>query len=335
MKEFELINFLKNHPSGASFPSIGDDCAVIDAADFTGQGYLLINTDTMIEGHHFLREQTSARDLGWKVMAQAASDIAAMGGKPMAATIGLTLPKPETLGDCYLKELYSGITDFNNHYNTSLIGGDTCFGSDFSMNITFLGRCSVSPVARSTARENDQIWVSGSIGLAGKGLALTQADRDQQLTNSERELVERAFYRPAPMVELGEKLATIASSMIDISDGLLADLSHICEASKKSAVLDLEKIPVLPSDRGSEKNILKASSAGEDYQLLFTVNPSQQASIEKIGAQLNTPLTLVGEISSSSLKTEVLIRTDGNLQPMAKLLESHGLPSRGGWEHSA
>ncbi len=335
MKEFELINFLKNHASGTTYPSIGDDCAVIDTAtSFSGQGYLLINTDTMIEGHHFLRKQISAQDLGWKVMAQAASDIAAMGGTPKAATIGLTMPKGEALEDSYLKELYEGIADFNNHHKTSLIGGDTCFGNDFAMNITFLGHCSNTPVARSTAQGNDQIWVSGCIGLAGKGLALAQGEPDQKLSDSDKNLIEKAFNRPTPMVELGENLTTIASSMIDISDGLLADLSHICEASKKSAVLDLAKIPVHSSDLGSEKNLLKACSAGEDYQLLFTASPSKQASINELSKQLTIPLTPVGEISPSSDRPQVSIRSNGKLQPMAKLLESHSLPARGGWEHS-
>jgi len=334
MKEFELINFLKNSAPGPGFSAIGDDCAVIEGDWLASDSYLLLSTDSMIEGRHFLRSQTSGTDLGWKVMAQAASDIAAMGGKPMVALISLTLPEVAP-DDDYIKQIYSGIAEFNDRYDTSLVGGDTCLGKDFSMALTFVGNCSSRPVLRSGASKGDQIWVSGTIGLAGKGLALSQGKFDTNLEQSDLKRIENCFQRPSPRIELGDKLLGLATAMIDVSDGLISDLGLICEASSQSAQIELDDVPVHNIDSGDELSTLRACSAGEDYELLFTAPAEKNTSVREISKNLNQPVTLIGQVGANTTRPKLLIHSQGVISQAEKLLESHGLPPRGGWEHTA
>ena len=205
----------------------GDDAAVLR----TPKGHVVVSTDLLVEGRHFRREWASAADIGRRAAAQNLSDINAMGGRATALTVGLALPRD--LPAQWLLDLADGIAEEAAHVGASIVGGDLTAGSEVVIAVTVLGECAVAPVLRSGARAGDVLAIAGRQGWAAAGLAVLGRG-----FRSPRVLVE-AHQRPQPPYEAGPLAAASgATSMIDVSDGLVADVGHLAEDSGVAIDID-------------------------------------------------------------------------------------------------
>ena len=277
--EFGLINSIARLAPGAPadiIRGIGDDAAVI-ALDKTRR--LLFTTDTLIESIHFETSFTSPYLLGKKSLAVNLSDIAAMGGTPHSFVVSLSIPPGVTYE--FIKKFYAGIYAQAKKFNVSLVGGDTTASPDkLVITISLLGAARAGEVIyRHGARTGDAIYVTGFLGDAALGLSLLKKKKAGSSVNY---LVKRHL-DPVPRVAQGREIArrSVASSMIDVSDGLLADLRHILDESSVGARLRLDQVPLSPRycktlQRGCADYYSAALCGGEDYELLLTVPPGKQ-----------------------------------------------------------
>lgn len=239
------------------FEGIGDDCAVLPIG--TGEA-LLFTTDMLTEGIHFLRAATSAHELGHKSLAVNLSDIAAMGGRPVATLLSLSLPA-DTI-DNWALEFMEGYRELSERFGVALIGGDTTRSANgIAINVTAIGRADATHIKRrSDARIGDTIFVTGELGASGAGLKDILGGRyDTPLAAGHR--------NPQPQIAEGLWLGARPEvhAMMDLSDGLASDIRHILERSHCGARLDTERIPVAS---GADTQL--AACGGEDYKLLFT-----------------------------------------------------------------
>ena len=283
--------------------SIGDDCCELATAPKT-----LITTDTLVEDVHFDTSFHPPFLLGRKTAAVNLSDIAAMGGTPRFALLSLCLP--QALEQQWIDSWLDGLNSMLGEFDCALVGGDTVQGDRLVFTITVLGDSpSGGALYRSGASAGDTVWVSGQLGSAGAGLGLLQAAKqDIVLSNQEKwaELYD-AHLNPTPQVGLGQKLAGsgVVSAMQDISDGLATDLAHICKASQVKALLQPEKLPAAPVLQEAAA-LLKMSvedltlSAGEDYQLVFTVRQGAEETFVHILQEDIAQVTKVGILASGS-----------------------------------
>jgi len=289
--EFELIARHFTRPAANAVLGVGDDCALIEVPNGMD---LAVSTDTMVSGTHFFPD-VDPENLGHKALAVNLSDIAAMGGLPYWAMLALTLPHVD---HAWLASFAKGFFDLAQEYNVSLIGGDTTRGSTLVLTVTIMGEVPTgAALRRSGATAGHDIWVSGNVGDA----ALAVAHRYGKIVLNEadyREAVMR-LYEPTPRVALGQALRGLATAAIDVSDGLLADLTHICRLSGVGAVVNLQDVPVsaigakhLHSDEG--RNAILAG--GDDYELCFTAHPNSRESIDDLQDVLGVPLTRIGQV---------------------------------------
>lgn len=289
---------------------IGDDCAAVVPPP--GE-LLLTTTDLLIEGVHFRRDWTSARDLGRKSVAVNVSDIAAMGGTPRQIFLGVGLPADFPLAQ--IQEFLDGVLEATAEYGAALAGGDTC-RSPGPLFISVTAQGSVPPeelLTRGGARPGDAIYVSGTLGDSALALRQLQAG---SLPPPE---LARRHHDPKARVALGRRLASgrLASALIDLSDGLLGDLGHILAASGVGARLFPESLPLsepvrsaLPEPRAQQQLAL---TGGEDYELLFTVPAAQEGALAAL-ASAGLALTRIGEIEAEpGLK---LLAADGSTLPL-------------------
>src|SRR5262245_1092254 len=288
--EFDLIARHFTRPAANAVLGVGDDCALVDV---TNGMDLAVSTDTMVSGTHFFPD-VDPENLGHKALAVNLSDMAAMGAMPYWATLALTLP---SVDHDWLAAFAKGFFDLAEEFNVSLIGGDTTRGP-LSMTVTIMGEVPAgAALRRSGAKVGNDIWVSGAIGDA----ALAVAHRHGKVVLAEpdyREAVMR-LYEPTPRVALGQALRGLATSAIDVSDGLLADIHHICRLSNVGAKVELEHVPV--SDIGakhvnSDAGRTAVVAGGDDYELCFTAHPNSRESIEDLEEVLGVPLTRVGQV---------------------------------------
>ena len=269
--EFGFIDFIRSHfPDHDGTIGIGDDCAVMP----TGEGDLLFSTDLLMEGVHFLRNESSPEDVGWKAAAVNLSDIAAMGGTPVATFLSIALPK-DAQGE-WAERFIEGYTDISRQYDVPLLGGDTTSSlRDIAVNVGVLGRCpSGRRLMRNGAKVGETIYVTGPLGDSAGGLQaiLKGIERTEDVTR----LICR-HKRPIPRIEAGRLLMESgkAGAMMDISDGIGSDLRHIMKASGVGAVIDLERLPLSPElvsvckEQGWDIYEM-ATSGGEDFELMFT-----------------------------------------------------------------
>ena len=282
--EFGLINSIARLAPGAPadiIRGIGDDAAVI-ALDKTRR--LLFTTDTLIESIHFETSFTSPYLLGKKSLAVNLSDIAAMGGTPHSFVVSLSIPPGVTYE--FIKKFYAGIYAQAKKFNVSLVGGDTTASPDkLVITISLLGAARAGEVIyRHGARTGDAIYVTGFLGDSALGLSLLKKKKAGSSLNY---LVKRHL-DPVPRVAQGREIArrSVASSMIDVSDGLLADLRHILDESGVGARLRLDQVPLSPRycktlQRGSADYYSAALCGGEDYELLLTVPPGKLKTIAR------------------------------------------------------
>jgi thiamine-monophosphate kinase len=290
---------------------IGDDAAVLRPAP--NKEYI-VTTDAFLENVHFLRKVHPARAVGYKAVARATSDIAAMGARPRY--FFLTLGLPDNCTGTWLDEFLGGMARAARRYGMLLAGGDTTKYPSVIASLAVLGEADRGrAILRSGARHGDLLCVSGRLGEAELGLQLIQRKFHRQKLWAR--LLRKHFY-PEPRLALGQWLAThqCATSMIDTSDGLSTDLRHICKASGVGARVWASKIPAVkipPELRVKGFDPLKmALHGGEDYELLFTVPKRFSSRLpRKVGG---VPVTVIGEITRE--KKVVLIGPDGISEPL-------------------
>lgn len=292
---------------------MGDDCAVLRIGSALD---CLVTTDFSLEGIHFCRNWHPPQSVGHRCLARGLSDIAAMGGEPVAAFLSLALPG--SLPQAWVRGFFRGLLRLAGQHQVTLSGGDTAESPDGVLaDIMVLGTVPRGQaILRSGARPGDRIFVSGSLG--GSAAALVQMRSQPRVKADERQF-PRHFY-PEPRIRLGRTLRErkIATAMIDTSDGLSTDLTHICEESGVGAEIDASSIPsarVGRPARSVDQDL--ALHGGEDYELLFTV--SARAAVPRTLAGI--ALTEIGRITSS--RKIILRRMDGKTEP----LKPHG------WEH--
>lgn len=288
--EFNLIARYFTRPTPGAILGVGDDCALLSV----GAGKeLAVSTDTMVSGVHFL-PNTGPRNLGHKALAVNLSDLAAMGATPRWFTLALTLPEVD---HSWLQPFSAGLLALADETPIELVGGDTTRGP-LSMTITVIGEVPAGKaLRRDGARVGDDVWVSGTLGDAALGLRCLQ----QRVSLSEEQRVYSVSHleRPMARLALGMRLLDLANSAIDISDGLLADLGHICERSHFGARLELSAIPASSamSDQPEASRIECQLAGGDDYELCFTSPISMRSKIAALSGDLGLALTRVGAIT--------------------------------------
>jgi len=301
MSEFDLIQHYFTKPTQHTNLSIGDDAALISVSE----GHeLAISTDMLISGTHFFRS-AAPYSVGWKSLAVNLSDMAAMGADPKWATLSIALPSDNPT---WLSGFSGGFFACANAYNVDLIGGDTTRGA-LTISVQMMGEVPKGKaIKRSGAQVGDDIWVSNQLGKAA--LALAHLLETHNIPDALVQEYLQVLNLPQPRISLGLALRNVASSAIDVSDGLVSEVGHIIKASKTKlsiaemgAVIYLDKIPTSSfihknlSQLDFQKFVL---AGGDDYELCFTANPKQHDAIDTLSSALNLTLTKVGKITAKN-----------------------------------
>jgi thiamine-monophosphate kinase len=325
--EFGLIDLLAKLVNGAPgrhisrkdlIIGIGDDAACW-RCDTSTQ---LATIDSFIQDIHFTIDDASWAELGWKALAVNLSDIAAMGGMPTYALVSLALPGHIEVQDVI--ELYGGMDELAQQFGVIIVGGDTTSAPVLAITIAVLGNTRNQDkqlLTRSGARPGDKIAVTGCLGTAAAGLKMLT--EKLHLTAEVVACLRQAFFHPYPRVAEGQLLIDQGvKTAIDISDGLMADLSHICESSGVGALIKVDCLPIEPVVKASfgESCLELALSGGEDYELLFT---GSTQTIDRIKTVASCPVTVIGEIVTDRIGRATPIDCHGNTINIKKA----------GWEH--
>ncbi|HTQ34399.1 MAG TPA: thiamine-phosphate kinase [Stellaceae bacterium] len=306
--------------AGLGALGLTDDAALLDCPP----GYrLVITVDQLVEGVHFLADDPP--DLvAKKLMRRNLSDLAAMGATPRHYLVTSALPVSH--GDDWVRRFAEGLAEDQHRFGLALLGGDsTSTPGPASLTLTAIGHvASGREIRRSGAKPGDRIWVSGTIGDAFLGLKVLRGEY-RTLTTEHRAALAGRYQLPEPRTQLGPNLAGIADAMIDISDGLLADLGHICETSGVAAIVELGRVPLSPAAIefvAKDPSLLaRLVAAGDDYELLFTAPPEAGDEIASLGGGLNLPISEIGEIVAGAGVR--LTDADGRDVPV----------ERAGWRH--
>ena len=303
--EFGLIERIrKATPKGRGVRvGIGDDAAWLDCRGPT----FLLTGDLLIEGVHFDLRRSSFYGLGYKTLAVNLSDVAAMGGKPAYIIVSLAIPvdfKTENV-----EEFYRGIRVLAAQSGVSLVGGDTSAASCFLISAALIGHCPYAPVTRNGAKVGDDLYVTGTVGDSALGLELLKKGKTNSKEGAAAYLISRHQF-PSARLKAGALLARerLARAMIDVSDGLLQDLNHLCKASGIGAVVWEDALPFSSAYRSlaGKKQALYALRGGEDYELLFCVRRGDRSRLEKINRRLGVPITRIGECVPASAGIQVI-----------------------------
>jgi thiamine-monophosphate kinase len=295
---------------------IGDD-----AAAWQGNGRIqLATTDTLVQNVHFNLDIITWEELGRKALAVNISDIAAMGGIPKYALLSLALPGELEVED--LSKFTDSMANMAREFEVALVGGNVTIAPNVVITVTIIGSSKDSDLLRrSTASPGQQVAVTGYLGSSAAGLEIVKG-RPVSDAKAGR-LLRQAHFNPIPRVKEGQILVEQGvRTAIDISDGLVADLGHICEASNVSARLSLQQVPVHPAVVANFPDYEDlALSGGEDYELLFTAD---QTTIGRARQALDCPVTVIGDITDAKGPTRVIVvDRNGNVVPY----------QTGGWEH--
>ena len=297
MAEFSIIDTYFNRQTSASVDlGVGDDSALLTPPP---QQQLVICADTLVAGRHFPLD-TNPHAIGWKSVAVNLSDIAAMGAKPHSILLALSLPQ---IDHDWLKGFSQGLYDCCDQFGVSLIGGDTTQSPHLTISVTALGWIDTGKaITRSGAQVGDYVCVSGTVG-----------DAAFALHNLGHPLQKRLDY-PTPRCQFGQQLKGLASSMIDVSDGLAQDLGHILKASKVGAILELSQLPISPDLQNltQEQQWQYALAGGDDYELCFTISPQNYEKL--LQQQLDVNISKIGQIDQKTELTFVQNGVDHSLQ---------------------
>jgi thiamine-monophosphate kinase len=319
----ECITTLKDIIKG-----IGDDCAVF--GPYSGR-VLLFTTDMLVEDIHFLKAKITPYQLGWKTIAVNLSDIAAMGGRPLFLLISLASPAEMNIE--LIQDFYKGMKDICEHYEVNILGGDTVASPDkLVISVSLIGDAKENEVLyRSGARPGDSIYVTGNIGDSSAGLKILKNEISPPKSIASHFI--KLHNEPKPLIKTGRIIAAsrLASAMIDLSDGLLSDLGHICKESGVGAMLFKKKIPIsselkLLASRVKFNPIDLAFSGGEDYLLLLTVPKAKIKDFEILYKNKgSSPLYLIGEIREE--KGVRMVNDDGSIEEISIRGFNHFSPS--------
>jgi thiamine-monophosphate kinase len=304
-------------PKGSLRLGMGDDAA--RWAPRPGHETVL-TCDWFLEGTHFLRDRHPPDSVGWKCLVRAVSDVAAMGGEPKCFLLSLALPR--SLTGHWLSQFLAGLRRASRRFGCQLAGGDTTQRDQILVNIMVLGEVRArEALLRSGAKAGDLIFVSGRLGEAEFGL---RSLRGSRTANRRGRLSLRKHLYPEPRLALGRWLAErgIATSMMDLSDGLSSDLPRLCAASGVGAFIDAGKIPSVKPSKTSRltaaNSLALALNGGDDYELLFTVRPSNAGRV--LSRFQGLPLTCIGEVTRK--RVIQIIQSNGQ--------KKHLIP--GGWD---
>lgn len=310
--ESAFVDLLRGFTTDPAARGLMDDAAVLDFGDHR----LILTKDMLVEDVHYLSGDPPA-DVAWKLVAVNLSDLAAKGARPVAALLGYTL------GDAAWDRAFAqGLRTALDAFSLPLIGGDTVSAQGpRTLSLTAIGEATGPIPSRAGALPGDDLWGSGSIGDAGAGLAILRGE----LTGDDALI--RRYWAPRPRLEAGQALAPLVSAMLDVSDGLLIDASRLGHASGLGIALALDTIPLsaafiaaLGEDRAAR---LRAATAGDDYELLFTAPADTRHRIVELSEHLTLPLTRIGTCEPGAGLT--LSDRDGPIP----------LPNRLGWEHDS
>ncbi len=324
--EFGLIDLIRGvtdkfkNPQHASWQGllvgIGDDAAAWQC----GEHIQLATTDSLVQDVHFDLSTITWEELGWKALAVNLSDIAAMGGVPEYALVSLALPGELEVED--ISKFYAGMARLAEQFGVAIAGGNIVAASNIVITMSVIGCAKGKAILkRSAAFPGEQIAVTGYLGLSAAGLEMSK--QGFKLGSEESDILRRGHVMPMPRVKDGQVLVEQGvKSAIDISDGLVADLGHICEASKVNARIKMEQVPVHPLVKAKFANYQDlALCGGEDYELLFTANETVMGRAKQA---LTCPVTVIGDITQEKLPERVtVVDSKGNIVPY----------KRGGWEH--
>ena len=291
--EFELIARYFTRPVRRAALGVGDDCALLAPAP----GHeLAVSSDMLVEGRHFVSTVAADR-LGHKALAVNLSDLAACGARPLAFTLSLALPAAD---EAFLAPFARGLLALAERHDCELIGGDTTRGPVTTIAITVFGEVAAgAALLRSGARVGDDLYVSGTLGDAR--LALEALRGSVALPGDAFGRVRRAMEEPTPRVELGRALVGVASSAIDVSDGLAGDLGHVLRASRVGATVELAALP-RGADLADQSDALQREcllSGGDDYELVFTAAAGRRDAVGAAARASATPVTRIGRIEAA------------------------------------
>ena len=298
---------------------IGDDAALLNVTP--GQ-QLVMASDTLVAGVHF-PETASGREVATRALCVNLSDMAAMGANPRWFTLALTLPRDKANTE-WLADFSGGLGDIAERHNVALVGGDTTSGP-LTLTLTLVGEVAAGEaLTRGGAGPGDAVFVTGSLGDGAAALELITNDRSLH-RNSDR-LLQR-FYCPEPQIQAGLKLRSVASACIDISDGLMADLGHICKASGVSAVIQTEQLPIATEilELSPLDALEWALCGGDDYQLCFTVAADKLAKVKALIEFDELDACRIGTINPSdkSINAVSVIDKNNRLLTVEKLGYNH------------
>lgn len=296
--EWEIISKIRHRARTRSTVKvgIGDDAAVIEERSDLE---MIVCCDLMIEGIHFRLRGADPFMIGRKSLAVTLSDIAAMGGHPQYALISLAIP-PATSAE-FIDRLFDGLCDMARWADVAIIGGDTSRSpGPMFIDTIVLGECLKGrAVRRAGARPGNRIYVTSALGASALGLRLLEQEVSLDESDELQKTAIMKHLDPEPRCAFGRGigLAGLATAMIDLSDGLSADLSHILEESNCGAIIDASAIPVAESVRAIAEDALQlALHGGEEYELLFTAKPEDHEKILNLSSIVGLPITMIGEI---------------------------------------
>ena len=315
--EFELIARYFTRETRRAHLGVGDDCALLSPSP--GHQHAL-STDMLVAGTHFYAD-TDPRRLGHKSLAVNLSDVAAMGGVPRAALLALSLPEAD---EAWVADFAAGFLALADRHGGELVGGDTTHGP-LNICVTIVGEVPAGhALRRDGAANGDDVWVSGTLGDAALGLMALKGEA--ALNEAEHAFCVGRLESPEARVDLGQGLRGVASAMIDLSDGLAGDLAHIARASRLSARINVDALPLSFALRhqAPARRLRCALSGGDDYELCFTAPVEHRELVMAVGKSVGIALARVGSMFTAG--------PDG---PAVALVDSDGrvLPPMAGYDH--
>lgn len=296
--EFPFLRRLRERLPHANYDprirlGVGDDCAALSLPGLT-----VLTTDAMIAGVHFQCEWAPFFVLGQKAFAVNASDVAAMGGEPAFALLSLGVPQDSAVED--LDAFFDGFLDAAQQMRTTLIGGNMSAAPVLMISVSLLGQTPHGLIARSGARVEDEVYVTGTLGDAALGLRILTEELAGDSESAAVQHLKQRFLCPTARVLVGKELAAqnLATAMIDVSDGLLQDLGHLCAASQVGAVVEAQTLPLSEGYRTflGVQDWGPALAGGEDYELLFSAPVTARPRIQEIADQSGCAITRIGSL---------------------------------------
>lgn len=299
--EFTLINryfkrVFETHYADSVALGIGDDAALLNVA----QGHqLVVSVDTLVSGVHF-PENSNSFDIAERALRVNLSDLAAMAATPLWFTLALTLPKTwsQAIREDWVKGFSEGLASCAKQYSCHLVGGDTTSGA-LSVTIQVMGQVEKGrALRRDGAREGDFIWVTNSLGDGAGALAYLKGELT--VGREHAEYFKQRFFKPVPRLFESALIKSYASSAIDVSDGLIADLNHICESSHVSAKIDVSSLPFSKALNAVDLKCARqwALSGGDDYELVFTVPAENMQSMKALQSKSKLHATVIGRMTA-------------------------------------